>query len=353
MLQTPPRSKPVTILDQHFRKVEELFSPTAHARLAQMTDIIGGLNWPMQRSDFLAQLPAASFVIAATPKLSRTELESAPDLRAVIEVSGTFADGLDYQHCQNSGIEALSCAPGFQRVVAEMTLAMMLSGARGLVDQHERFRQGHEHWLDDRPGQDFSLFRQTVGFVGYGAIARQTSKLLAPFAPRILAYDPWLAESSGKQPRGVELTSLEDLAGQARCIVIAAAPTDENYQLINGAIIERMQPGTLVVLASRAHLVDFDAMVTAADAGHIRFATDVFPAEPVASRDPVRGAANVILSPHRAAAVEGGRHLIGDMIVHDIANILEGRPERQLQQAHPDRISSILRAPAARTMINQ
>lgn len=353
MLQRTSHSKPLVVLDQFFRKVEELFSPQAYACLSDRTEICGGLNWPMERKDFLDQLPQASFVIAAHPKLSRMELKSAPNLRAVIEVSGTFAEGLDYEHCFQNGIDVLSCAPGFKRVVAEMTVAMILAGARGLVDQHERFRIGHEHWLDDRPSHDFSLFGQTIGFVGFGAIARETSRLLAPFSPHLMAYDPWLSESSPDLPEGLALTSLEELADKARCIVIAAAPTNENYQLINAQLIARMLPGTLVVLASRAHLVDFDAMVKAADAGHIRFATDVFPTEPVLSRSAIRHAPNVILSPHRAAAVEGGRHPIGDMILHDITSILEGRPTRQLQKANPDRITSILRAPSVRAMINQ
>ncbi len=345
MLQTTQDGKPVLIMDQHWRKVEELFSPSAYEHLSNLATIIGGVNWPMRRNDFLSYLPQASFVVAATPHLSQQEMVSAPNLKAVIEVSGTFAEGLDYQHCFDTRIEVLSCAPGFQKAVAEMTLAMILAGGRGLIDQHERFRVGHEHWLDDRIGHDFSLYKQTVGFVGFGAIARETSRLLSPFESNIIAYDPWLAEHSTGASDLPVLVGLEDLVAQSRCIVIAASPTEENYQLINASLIAGMRPGTLVVLASRAHLVDFDAMVAAADAGHIRFATDVFPAEPVTPHEPVRRASNVILSPHRAAAVEGGRHPIGDMIVHDIENILEGRPNRRLQSANPNRIESILRAP--------
>ena len=62
------------------------------------------------------------------PELTRQELESAPGLRAVIEVAGTFREGLDHEACIERGIEVLSCAPGFRRPVAEMTLGLMIAG---------------------------------------------------------------------------------------------------------------------------------------------------------------------------------------------------------------------------------
>ena len=53
----------------------------------------------------------------------------------------------------------------------------------------------------------------------------------------------------------------------------------------------------------------------------------------------------MIWSPHRAAAVEGGRQPIGDMILHDVGAILSGSPERQLQPASLDTVRKIIRAP--------
>ena len=80
-------------------------------------------------------------------------------------------------------------------------------------------------------------------------------------------------------------------------------------------------------------MVDFGALVAELQSGRIRAAVDVFPSEPVAANDPVRHLDDAILSPHRAAAVPGGRHPIGRMIVEDLTSMLEGRTERQLQVA--------------------
>ena len=86
-----------------------------------------------------------------------------------------------------------------------------------------------------------------------------------------------------------------------------------------------MQAGTLVVVISRSHLVDFDALVQAAADGKIRVAIDVFPSEPVAPTTRFANDAkrHPVATPRRGRP--GGRHPMGDMIVHDIDNILAGR----------------------------
>lgn len=343
--------KPKLIMDQHFRTREELFSAAGFERLAELCDVVGGENRPMPADQLAAAIGDMSFLVAARPSLDADAIARATYLKAIIEVSGTFQTGLDYQACFDRGIEVLSCAPGFRYSVAEMAVGMMIAGARGLVQEHEAFRTGTEHWLADNTASDFTLYGQDVGFIGYGMISRECHRLLAPFAPTVRAYDPWLDPAKAAE-QDLQLCSLDETVSQSRCLVIAAAPTDENWQLIGREQIGRMAPGTLVVLISRSHLVDFDALIEAAAAGAIRVAVDVFPTEPVPPDHPVRSTPNVILSPHRAAAVEGGRHPIGNMIVSDIENILGGRPGRSLQAADPARIENILGAPRVRARGN-
>ncbi len=336
-------AKPLLILDQYFRLVDELFRPTAYARLSRLTDIVGGDDKPMPRDEIEAHLAEAEFLVAARPTLSAGEIERASKLRATIEVSGAFNPGLDYEACFERGIEVLSSMPGFRFAVAEMAAGMMIAGARGLVTEHEAFREGNENWVADMPGRDFSLYRQTIGFVGYGMIARECHRLIAAFNPVVRAYDPWL-EASGADVADVELGPLETVLHTSNVLVIAASPTDQNRGLITDAHIRMLPDGALVALISRAHLVDFPALMAEANSGRIKVATDVYPEEPVAVDDPLRGYPNVILSPHRAAAVPGGRHPIGDMIVADIEAILDGRPERQLKRADPETVRNMVNA---------
>ena len=97
----------------------------------------------------------------------------------------------------------------------------------------------------------------------------------------------------------VSFRGLEEVALSTRCLIVAAAPTDENHRLVDRRLIERLKRGALVVLINRSHLVDFEALVAAANNEHIRVATDVFPVEPVPHEDALRRSRNIILSPHR------------------------------------------------------
>ena len=334
-------NRPVLILDQHFRQVDELFTAESFKKLGELCTIVGGEDRPMPRETLLDHLPEATFVIAARPTLSSDEIVSAGKLKAVIEVAGAFHDGLDYQACFNNGIEVLSSIPGFRFAVAEMAFAMILAGARGLVQEHEAFRSDEEAWLAEQNDTDFTLYGQDVGFVGYGQIARECRRLLKPFAPNVRAYDPWLDPASPEN-QDVILDDLDRVLETSRVLVIAAAPTAENHGLIDAAKIERLPKAALVVLISRAHVTDFRALVQAAERRRIRLATDVFDHEPLAASDPLRQAQNVILSPHRAAAVKGGRQPIGDMIVHDIDAILSGKASRHLKPADPRHLAELV-----------
>lgn len=332
--------KPLLVMDQmgtdgRFRRLEELFTPADFGRLERQCEIAGGVNWAMPAERLASLLPEAHYFVGMNPRFDRARLAAAPNLKAIIEVGGHFPPGIDYAACDERGVEVLSCSPGFRESVAEMALGMMIAGGRGLVEEHLAFRGGYEHWYADHPESDFSLYRQRIGFIGFGSISREIVRLMQPFAPIVSAYDPWLDPAVANE-HGAELVDLETLVSSNRCVVVAATPTDENKGLLSSALIDRMPRGTLVVVISRAHLVDFPALTAAASARRIRLATDVFPVEPIAHDDPVRTQPNTILSPHRAAAVEGGRRLIGQMIADDIEAMIAGSDTRRLLRARPE-----------------
>ena len=333
-------TKPLVILDQHFRRVDELFDAATFARLKDQFRVEGGEDFPMEQSKRDALLFDAEVLVAARPDLSADDIARAQNLKAVIEVSGAFHGELDYDACFDRGIEVLSCSPGFRQSVAEMGLAMILSGGRGLVAEHEAFRRGTEAWLDDREATDFSLFGQSVGLVGYGNIGRELHRLMTPFSPVVSFYDPWVSDTKS----AAKCDSLNALFSNNRVVVVTAAPTSENRHAIGDAEISSMATGALLVLLGRAHVIDFDAALAHAEAGRITFATDVYPSEPVPKEHDMRGLPNVIFSPHRAAAVHGGRQLIGEMILHDLEAMQKGTAERMLQRANPDQVAALVAA---------
>ncbi len=333
-------TKPVLIFDPDWRRVDELFSETAKSELFAAYDVVWGQDCPIPQEVVDQALNHAEVLIAATPRVDADVLARAPKLRTIIEVSGAFPDTIDYLACFDRDIEVLSCAPGFRQSVAEMGLAMALAGARGLVAEHEAFRRGDERWLADRLDTDFSLFNAEVAFIGFGQIAQELTRLLAPFRPSLTAFDPWLLPAVAEE-FGVSLKPLDDTLKTARCLFVTAVPTAENHHLLNAERFALLRDSALVILLSRAHLVDFDALTAELANQRIRACIDVFPSEPVALDDDIRGLPSAILSPHRAAAVDKGRQLIGDMIIADLDAIRIGTQKRQLSKANQGTITAL------------
>ena len=332
--------RPKVLLDPHWRRMEELFAPDVLADLKQFCDLTWARDAPMPETDRRAALAQAQVLIATMPQVTRAVLEEAPALKLVIETEGAFPDTIDYEACAERGIEVLSCAPGFRQAVAEMGLAMALSGARGLVAEHEAMRQGQGGWLEDQVDRDFTLYGSDIGFVGFGQIAQELTRLLAPFRPRIRAYDPWLPKGVARE-HGVDLVSLDEVMALSQTLFVAAAPTTENRHMLGAARLALMPRGAHLVLLSRAHLVDFEALSEAVAGERIKASVDVYPEEPMAASDPFRKLPGLILSPHRAAAVAGGRQLIGEMIRDDLRAWRDGSPTRRLTRADPDKITAL------------
>ena len=327
--------KQTVILDPAFRKLDEIFEPTDLERLYGLADVIWGSDEPMPTEAF-AQVKQEAFAIV-TGRWRHGAVAEMPKLRAILEVGGRHPSPqvLDYQTCFARGIRVLSCAPAFGPMVAEMALGMAIAAGRQIVNNHVLFTQGAEQWLHAGNVGAFTLYGQTVGFIGFGGLARSLKPLLAPFGCRILAYDPWLPQSY-LASQGVTPVDLNTLLENSKTIFVLAIPSAENKALLDRERLACIQQDAVFVLISRSHVVDFEALTEMVMAGRFRAAIDVFPQEPLPFDHPIRQAPNVILSAHLAGSVPKELRTIGRMVVNDIEALLAGLPPLDMQVAQPE-----------------
>ncbi len=327
--------KPKVILDVAFRKINEIFDPADLGRLYTLADVIWGQDEPMP-PEALDNARTDAFAIV-TGRWRHGDLATMPNLRAILEVGGRHPSPqvLDYPTCFARGIRVLSCAPAFGPMVAELALGMALASARQLVPNHTLFTQGAEKWLHAGNVDSFTLYGQTVGFIGFGGLARCLKPLLAPFGCPILAYDPWLPQSY-LASQGVTPVDLDTVLTTAKIIFVLAIPSAENKALLDRERLAQIQPNAVLILISRSHLVDFDALTEMLLAGRFRAAIDVFPQEPLPPDHRIRQAPNVILSAHLAGSVPKDMHNIGRMVVNDLEAMFKGLPPLEMQVAQPE-----------------
>lgn len=327
-------NKPIVILDPHFRKMEETFSPEDRDHLSEIAHIVWGQDTPIDSQTFLQHLPDAEVIICTGWRYGDV-LPQAKKLRAIFDISGGFPIDLDYAYCFAHNIRVLSAAPSFARQVAEMCLGLGLAASREIPLGDRLMRTGDEAYLHEGNANTFMLFDQPVGIIGYGSIGRMLHHLLKPFNVSVGVYDPWLGDRYLKQ-FDVTAMTLEEVMRTSRIVFVLAAPSKENEAMLSREYLSMLQPHSVLVLGSRAHVVDFEAMTKMVLAGKFKVATDVFPTEPLADDHPIRGADHAVLSAHRAGSVKEGLWEIGEMTVDDLEVVLQGLPPRRLQNAEPE-----------------
>jgi phosphoglycerate dehydrogenase-like enzyme len=230
-----------------------------------------------------------------------------------------------------------------------MALALALACSRELVTEDRAMRAAEERFLSNADGVDtFLLFGKRVGFVGFGNIGLHLRRLLDPFGCECSAYDPWLNDAYLREQR-VEPASLRDVLEHSRVTFVLAAPTSENEALVSRELLELVRPDAVLILVSRAHVVDFDALTELVLAGRFRAAIDVYPTEPLAAEHPIRAASGAVLSPHRAGLVQEALWEIGRRVVDDLESILAGLPPRRLQAAEPELATRYVRTTTVTT----
>lgn len=327
-------TKPIVIVDPHFREMGEIFSSFDLARLHDLVEVVWGKDEPMPIDQVEQALPEAQALVCANWRYGDL-LYQAPNLRAILTVSGSFPLEFDYDYCYKQKIHVLTSAPAFGRQVAEMALGMAIAAGREIVGGDRAMRANEEQYSKAGNASTFMLFDQPVGLIGYGGLARNLHPLLKPFNCTISVYDPWLADGYLRR-QGVTPVDLPTLMSHAQVIFVLATPTVENRALLSRQMLERIKPGAALILISRAHVVDFEALTDLVLAGRFRAAIDVFPREPLEPDHPIRQAPNAILSAHRAGTVKAGLWEIGEMVVDDLEAITLGLPPRRMNQAVPE-----------------
>ncbi len=335
--------KPLALFDPHPRSMALLFSPPDLRRLKALvrTRVWEGSRMPAEMLE--ASLPETSFVVGQAD-LPRERLERASRLKAIINVEGNFQPNIDYEYCFQRGIHVLGVGGAFGQAVAEMALGMALCLARGISEADRLFREGKEVYGRASNQDSFLLAGAEVGFIGFGNLGRALLKLLAPFHCRVRVYDPWLP------PRWLEEyamipASLDEVLSGSRIVFLLAGATADNQAMIGKAQLDQLQPGACLVLISRASLVDFAALTDRLARGDIRAAVDVFPIEPFDSRHRLRRLPNVLLSAHRAGSVPSVYRLMGEMIIDDVGQILQGLPPIRLQRAERETVARMRSMP--------
>ena len=342
-MNTPVR--PLILFDPYPRSIAQIFDSATRKRLEALGEVVWHDGVPASTEHIDRYLPEAVALVGQSP-LPKERLDRAPNLKAVFNVESNFMSNVDYMECHRRGIYVLSTAPVFAKPVAEMALGLALSSARRIHEADAAIRAGTETLYGEGDNHDSILLSgRRVGVVGCGNVGRALLPLLRPFASEILVHDPWIHPSVLGE-LGVTPVSLEDCFARSAVVFLLAATTTENSGEIGARHFASMPKGGIVVLVSRAGIVNFSEMLDAAASGHIRAAIDVWPEEPIPADHRARRTPNTLLQAHRAGNIPEIWPLMGQLVVDDLEQVLKGLPPQRCQRAHWETVSKIRSKPS-------
>jgi phosphoglycerate dehydrogenase-like enzyme len=213
------------------------------------------------------------------------------------------------------GVTLCDAAGVHDVAVAEWVVMAILASRRRLPEHVDGQRSGT--WREDRLTGD-DLEGATVVLLGYGAIGRAVEARLAPFGARFVRI--------ARQARaGVHaITDLMAVLPGADIVVILVPLTPETSGVFDAAAIAAMQPGALLVNASRGKIVDSVALTAAVLDGRIRVALDVTDPEPLPAGHPLWSAPGALITPHVASDVHRQDERAWRLVLDQVGRLARG-----------------------------
>ncbi len=330
------------LIDPYPREMKLIFTKEKLQLLKKNFKLI---NVPKSnKHKFYEQYISKADFIIGQPDLSTDLIQKASKLKAIFNVESNFMDNMDYDYCFKNNIYVLSTAPVFAQTVAEIALGFTISLKRDIHTSHLDFINGNEKYGLEGNLNCSLLQNNKIGFIGFGDLGKNLKPLLHPFSSDFLVFDPWLPEKLLKD-QGCKPASLKKIFKECDVIYVLASITTKNKNMIDKKLLNSMKANSCLLLLSRASVVDFNDLIDVVKKGKIKVATDVFPDEPVKKTDIIRKQKNILLSAHRAGALDSVFFEMGEIVYGDLQLISKGLPPRLCRRAELETVKRLRSKP--------
>lgn len=266
--------------------------------------------------------------------------ENLDDMKALkwIQITSSGFEHIIPHNFPSRGVCASNARGVFDVPIAEWCFSMMVNLARDLPQMYRNQQAGH--W--DRSAQFQTEIRgRTVGFWGYGGLARETARI-AKFAGlkiHVLARNgatpqhelyrvPGTGDPDGVLPDQVFATEekSEFLSG-LDFLIIALPLNDSTRGLVTAADLCLLPKTAFLLNPARGPIIQEEALLQALNEGWIAGAAlDTHYHYPMPPEHPLWKMPNVIMTPHISGSTKSTRfpERVWDLFVQNVERVLRG-----------------------------
>lgn len=277
------------------------------------------------------------FVLGGTA-VTRASLANGAENLIVLCRAGVGYDRIDVPAITEADIALCTTPAASKHAVASASFAYIIALAKRMIDKDRLVREGR--W-DARSRGQFcgnEIYGRTLGIVGFGNTGSELARLVAPFAMRVLASDPYTSADAARAA-GVTLVPLDDLFREADFVCIHAHLSAETRGIVGARQFGLMKPSAYFINCARGPIADEHALIEALRARRIAGAgLDVFEEEPLQDDNPLIEMDNVMLSPHTMAHTLELSIAMGEINTRQLLACARGEnPESVVNRAVLDR----------------
>ena len=278
------------------------------------------------KNDIIAAVKDADIILLGSVPIERWIVEAAPKCIAVMCQSVGY-DRIDVQAATDNNILVVN-NPSFEWCIEEVSnhaMVLLLACAKKLKTLDNLLSQGR--WADAKKAQSpmGSIYGQTLGIVGCGAIGRMVARKAKAFGLNVIGYDPYIAQVYLAKENGITLTSLEEVL-KADYITLHPDLNETSFHMINEKAFAQMKPSAYLINTSRGKVVEEPALIKALQEKRIAGAgLDVFEVEPLPKDSPLTMMDNVIVLSHSASYSTYAFDIAPIKIAQEVARVLTGK----------------------------
>ena len=251
-------------------------------------------------NNYIDRMQDADAVILRIAKIDRRAIENSPNLK-VIGKTGVGYDSIDVTAAAERGIPVVITPGANNRSVAEHAVAMMFALSKNLLEGHAETVTGN-FTAARGLGKAFEVLGKKAGFIGLGAIGRETARICRGLGMETLACDPFLTREQIEGEGCAWRAGCEEMLEECDFVSVHVPLLPETKGMIGAKQLALMKKTAMIINCARGGIVDEQALADALNSGLIAGAgVDVFGEEPPAADNPLLGAKNILVSPHSAA----------------------------------------------------
>ncbi|WOF75968.1 D-glycerate dehydrogenase [Parvibaculaceae bacterium PLY_AMNH_Bact1] len=304
-------------------------------RLSELFDTrLNESDEPMSQSALANAMREADVLVpTVTDRIDGRLLAQAGDRLRLIAQFGTGVDNIDVESAITRGITVTNTPSVLTEDTADMTMALILSVPRRLVEGVDYLQERAATWIGWSPTWMLGrrIWGKKLGILGMGRIGQAVARRAKAFGLEIHYHNRHAVNAAVEEELGATYwESLDHMLGQVDILSINCPHTPATYHLLNSRRLKLMKPEAYIVNTARGEVIDENALVRALENEQIAGAgLDVFEQEPAVNPSLINHR-KVVLLPHMGSATIEGRSEMGEKVLINIRTWVDGHkpPDR-------------------------